>query len=473
MEAGDVEALETHLVDVVDMHIKADLLASAIKLGRMECISCLLGFGADPFLKQSDTRRTALYWSVLKDDVDALRLLLRDIHRDPIDVVFESSSLANDTAEKCHVERGASSLQVRHGHLPNTQARRSPVFDLSYRTKRAMDEALFEAASLGSIETARFLIKNGANPNISCYHDDEFLSWCTPLIAACFVPLNGFCKRTHQEAENMVKLLVEYGADVCAKNYIGDTAMHWAAACGLREAIHILLRNGADINAQNQLGSTPIMIAIERNNGHAYETVLMLLEWGANVNDVDRSGWSVLCYAVNSSDISVTELLLDRGAQTNYDCDLGKHVVVTTNPLFIATTLGNRPLIQLLISYGADVNRKAGSTTNPVSPFASCLEMGNFELAKYFLEVGANHNDAFNSVESCIQKLLGGSLQMRDYLKPTDQMKLSSLETFKNNLSTPMTLMNLCRVVIHSCVLQKNIKLLPIPTAIKSFLCFD
>src|SRR6218665_3689161 len=337
------------------MHIKADLLASAIKLGRTECISCLLRFGADPFLKQSDTRRTGLYWSVLKDDVDALRLLLRDIRRDPIDVVFELSSLANDAAEKLQVEGGASSHQAHHGNFPNTQLLRSPVFDLSYRTKRAMDEALFEAASLGSLETAQFLIQNGANPNISCYHDDEFLSWCTPLIAACFVPLNAFCQRTHEEAENMVKLLVEHGADVCAKNYIGDTAMHWAAASGLRGAILVLLRNGADINAQNQLGSTPIMIAIERNSGHARETVLMLLEWGANVNDIDRSGWSVLCYAVNSADVAITEILLQRGALTNYDCELARHVVVTTNPLFIATTLGNRSLVKLLVSYGAEI----------------------------------------------------------------------------------------------------------------------
>lgn len=473
MEAGDIDTLETHLVDVVDMHIKADLLASAIKLGRTECISCLLRFGADPFLKQSDTRRTGLYWSVLKDDVDALRLLLRDIRRDPIDVVFELSSLANDAAEKLQVEGGASSHQAHHGNFPNTQLLRSPVFDLSYRTKRAMDEALFEAASLGSLETARFLIQNGANPNISCYHDDEFLSWCTPLIAACFVPLNAFCQRTHEEAENMVKLLVEHGADVCAKNYIGDTAMHWAAASGLRDAILVLLRNGADINAQNQLGSTPIMIAIERNSGHARETVLMLLEWGANVNDIDRSGWSVLCYAVNSADVAITEILLQRGALTNYDCELARHVVVTTNPLFIATTLGNRSLVKLLVSYGADVNRKAGSTTNPVSPLASCLEVGNFELAKYFLEVGASQHDAWNAVETCIQRILMGKLQMRDCLNPGDKMKLSGLEAFKSLLLAPTTLLNRCRMVIRSCVLQRNIKLLPVPATIKSFLCFD
>lgn len=471
MESGDISSVEALMVDVVDMHMKADLLATAIRVGRTECINCLLRFGADPFLKQSDTRRTALYWAVLKDDITALQMLLRDIYRDPVDVVLESSSLASNLCEGIDAAGAKSRLDIRA--TPGS-AWTHGVNGLSYRTRRAMNEALFEAASLGSLETGQFLIQNGANPNVFCYHDDEFLSWCPPLIAACYIPMNSFCKRSSRDAERMVALLVENGADVNAKNYVGDTAMHWAAACCLDESILVLLRNGADINAVNQLLVTPLQAAIDKNGSVCYYTVELLLKWGANVNDVDRSGWSALCYAINNANIPVVELLLSRGALTNYEWKRTEQVTMTTTPLFIATSLANRVLIRLLVAYGADVNRKAGSIYHPLSPFASCLDMNNFELAQVFLQLGADCHDAWNSVQSGIEKVLGTLPEtMMELLRVDDRVKLSNLQLMKVILSVPLSLMNLCRSVINIKVLQKNIDLLPLPEALKSFLLFD
>lgn len=62
-------------------------------------------------------------------------------------------------------------------------------------------------------------------------------------------------------ATEIVRLLVENGAPVNAKQHGGWTALHAAADNGDEEMIRILLQHGADPRAQNDDGKTPAQIA--------------------------------------------------------------------------------------------------------------------------------------------------------------------------------------------------------------------
>ena len=75
----------------------------------------------------------------------------------------------------------------------------------------------------------------------------------------------------HISAQNgdtdTLELLVEYGADITAKNndenYAGWTALHFAAKWGTTRQVESLLMRGADPNARTKDGKRPIDLANE------------------------------------------------------------------------------------------------------------------------------------------------------------------------------------------------------------------
>jgi ankyrin repeat protein len=60
---------------------------------------------------------------------------------------------------------------------------------------------------------------------------------------------------------DVVKYLVEKGADVKAANNYGNTPLHLAADnCNL-DIVKYLLEKGADVKAANKVGNTPLHLA--------------------------------------------------------------------------------------------------------------------------------------------------------------------------------------------------------------------
>ncbi len=72
---------------------------------------------------------------------------------------------------------------------------------------------------------------------------------------------------------DLVKLRISQGADVNAKDAIGNSPLHWAAMYGKGETVNFLLDNGADADAENNEGETPSDLAGQ----HGYEAIAKLL----------------------------------------------------------------------------------------------------------------------------------------------------------------------------------------------------
>ncbi len=60
---------------------------------------------------------------------------------------------------------------------------------------------------------------------------------------------------------DIVKLLIDHGANVNAKSSVGNTALTYACCGGYEEVVRILLEAGADVEHQNENGHTPLMEA--------------------------------------------------------------------------------------------------------------------------------------------------------------------------------------------------------------------
>ena len=84
-----------------------------------------------------------------------------------------------------------------------------------------------------------------------------------------------------------------------------------AALHGQAQVIRCLLETGADPNAVTPTGHTVLMFAAYSGSTSA---VRALIEAGADANAVMEGGWTALMFAVMCGDVSTTKLLLEAGA---------------------------------------------------------------------------------------------------------------------------------------------------------------
>jgi ankyrin repeat protein len=146
-----------------------------------------------------------------------------------------------------------------------------------------------------------------------------------------------------------VKALIAAGADVNAKDKLGETPLHIAAVRGYNEITSLLIDEGANVNIRNQHGLTPLHAAAWSDHK---ETVGLLIAKGANINAKDEDGVTPLHVSALSGAKKTMTLLIDKGADINARNKDGM------TPLHAAALTGQKEAVELLINKGADINAK-------------------------------------------------------------------------------------------------------------------
>ena len=100
----------------------------------------------------------------------------------------------------------------------------------------------------------KVLLERGARPSLPS-RDQGF----TPLHSAVATDAG-------PSEHEIIRLLLEAGADPNAKSREGGTPLHTAAFTGDLEGAELLLAYGADPNASDPKGHTPLDIARDRRN---------------------------------------------------------------------------------------------------------------------------------------------------------------------------------------------------------------
>jgi ankyrin repeat protein len=163
--------------------------------------------------------------------------------------------------------------------------------------------ALCCAAGYQWIEGAQFLLDRGALINqatsIGLTPLHYFVGWGKPF--PTFVPNT-----------NMINFLISKGAKIDARDNLGRTPARCAAFIRKGIALEALLIAGADPDAPvNKYGKTCLMCCID------YDTMLILLKYGASVKTVDNNGNNILHYINRFSGEREVEKLLEAGAEIN------------------------------------------------------------------------------------------------------------------------------------------------------------
>jgi len=175
----------------------------------------------------------------------------------------------------------------------------------------------------------------------------------------------------------MVEFLLKHGADVNAKNSMGETPLHWAAANANPDTAKLLLEHGADVNAKDNMGWTPFHRAAANANP---DNAKLLLEHGADVNAKANSGETPLYQTAFYANPDMAKLLLEHGADVNAKTNSGETL------FHRAAANANPDMAKLLLEHGADVN---ATTNSGATPLHRATGYGRQELVRLLREYAA------------------------------------------------------------------------------------
>ena len=182
---------------------------------------------------------------------------------------------------------------------------------------------LWESARDGNLAEATRLLGLG-DININWINEDA--QGETPLIVA-----------TRNGRLEVVRALLDAGANVNYRDNGDPTAIYWAAFKNDIEMIKLLLERGADPNIAKRDGSTPLKIAKLRGNTPA---MFVLLDALGDYNQTDDKGKTLLHWASSTGKIPLINFLIDKGVNINPKDNKGD------TPISVAKNEDIRKLLQ-------------------------------------------------------------------------------------------------------------------------------
>ena len=338
------------------------VLMTVARTGRAAAVQLLIDHGAKPNLAEGWREQTALMWAAAENNLAAVDVLLagganvqarsaggfsplmfavRAGHKDmaallidagasPEETLLDGTSVLVLAAKNGHYELGAFLLdagadpdaddqgwtalhEIKWTRRPNLGYNNPPpiitgnMSDLDFIRALASHGANLDtrmtkepnnryrnvlnrvgstpfllAAKAADVEMMRLLVELGADPLIP--NEDG----TTALMVAAGVGIwaVGESPGTNAEALEAVKYALELGGDVTTIDDNGDTALHGAIIRGSEPLVRFLLDQGAELDALNEKGWTPLRIArgvFYSNTGKRWpEIETLLLELGAD-----------------------------------------------------------------------------------------------------------------------------------------------------------------------------------------------
>jgi len=256
------------------------------------------------------------------------------------------------------------------------------------------DNALMYAALYSTVDCMKLLLQKGSNPDAQNKLGETAIMWCThdmektklllqykanlhlqttdgntPLLSAC----------VGSTQHEMIKLLIEHGADPLQINNKKHTALMRVAQYGDTASARLLLSKGININAQSSDKITALFFAIKSSNKPMLN---WLLANGADANLKDSYNATALSYAVILSDIDMVKPLLPVTKGINEQDIDGTTILMWA----IYSEYDNPSIIQLLLDNGAlpNLEDKKGQTA-----LTWALKKGNTPTVALLKKAGA------------------------------------------------------------------------------------
>jgi len=229
------------------------------------------------------------------------------------------------------------------------------------------------AAEHGSVPEVNILYNEGA-ANLNLNPRNNMNS--TPLQVA-----------TEGKHFDVVKRLLELGADLNTKRNDGWSPLYTAAYYGEYETVVYLCSKGADVNSTNAEGWTPLHAASAE--GHLDCVRSMVNDFHAQVNVCNQQGTTPLFHAVSSGKRAIAEFLVSKDA----DVDLSEPAKDGWKPIHAAAYNEFNKLTHFLVEKQAQLSPpcKAIRGYTPLHILIS-TEVAPIDLIKLLIDKGAKIN---------------------------------------------------------------------------------
>lgn len=146
-----------------------------------------------------------------------------------------------------------------------------------------------------------------------------------------------------QNRIDVVRELLDEGADPNEIDRLGSTALHFAAEKGYWDIARLLLERNASPKIKNASDTMPLHLAVQKR--HRQVAQLLLECDGSLVNFSNRGMEYPIHLAAENGDIEMVQLLLTFKANTSNVCSLN------LTALHIAVKDGNREMCEVLLEY--------------------------------------------------------------------------------------------------------------------------
>jgi ankyrin repeat protein len=237
-----------------------------------------------------------------------------------------------------------------------------------------LGDALLSAAYANNLPAAKYLLDQGADVNYEdgeCLFSENLYEWDLETEesedAFDVLPLQLAALKGNAD---MVKLLLDYGAERTPEPHNNRTVLHCAARAGELTMLRQLLNElgfAQDLHARDSYGLTPLHHAVIGGNA---EVIDCLLEAGADVELQDEGfggeyyesypGGTPLHYAIRKRNIKAAQLLLAAGASVAA-CN------TDGNPcLYLAVEKYDVAMVKCLLEAGADANQLDEGEVTPL-----------------------------------------------------------------------------------------------------------
>ncbi|KAL3981526.1 Ankyrin repeats (3 copies) family protein [Acanthocheilonema viteae] len=300
----------------------------------------------------------------VKDDLAAASLITPDIAAAALSA-FAAAILRRPPTRTIESLMASSQDPVTTNGGPDSTDDESLELNLSEDESEDNGDMLLNlAVSAGYLDLTKGLVEIRGNPNYVSTNNDR-----TPLMEACCAG--------HSD---IVKHLLEHGADMNAMSATKNTPLIYASAAGNVECASLLLDYGCDITIRNDNGHCALMEAA--SSGYL-EVVSLLVQRGfqvlpCNQSDLKVGLESALTLAAYKGHYDVVKYLLEQGAD--------KYKEELHTALMEASMDGHYEVAKLLLDNGAPVNLASDSFESPLT-LAACG--GHPDLVRLLLERGA------------------------------------------------------------------------------------
>ncbi|GFQ79999.1 hypothetical protein TNCT_188471 [Trichonephila clavata] len=382
-------------------------LQLAIQYGHRDVVNVLLQNNANPHLKSGghSPMRFAIWYNrkeiveillgtesnvnaiVTTGGLTPLHIASEKGHTELVHYLLDHKSNVHAESDEKHVPLHLASA---NGNVDIVTALLSRGAKVNAETIDGRSPLIF-AVEMNGVTAACTLIKHGANINVA----DKTTRY-TPLMLSA---KNKNCE--------MAELLLINRATVDARDFLGQTALHFAALNGCQEMVRLLLKGGANILIADVDQSTALHKAAEK--GHT-EIVRILIQKKADVNVVDKDGHTPLHFTAESGYLEIVKVLIQAEAFIDAKDNFG------STALHLSTQCKHDEIVKCLIEFGANINEL---DENKRSPFHMAIESCNEEIIKHFIDRGIDSN--FRSVDGStllhIAAMHGNKSFMEDLIK--------------------------------------------------------